>query len=169
MRKNVFGRKFKRDINERKALFKSLLSSLVLYGRIKTTEAKAKAIKGEIDSLVTKAKKGGNNIANLLQVYLIPQAIEKLMTEVAPRFQARTSGYTRMIRLGRRLADNAPLVQIEWVEMDTEVSNDTQKTEKAVLKKEKKEVVLKAETKKIKSTTAKKRSRKPKIQEEKSK
>ncbi len=60
MRKNVFGRKLKRDKNERKALFKSLMSALVLNERIKTSEAKAKAIRPEIEKLVTKAKKGGN-------------------------------------------------------------------------------------------------------------
>ena len=58
MRKNVFGRQLKRDTNERKALFKSLISSLVLTGGIKTTEEKAKAIRGDVDKIITKAKKG---------------------------------------------------------------------------------------------------------------
>ena len=61
MRKNVFGRHLKRDTNERKALFKSLISSLVLYGRIKTTEEKAKAVKGQIDKIITRAKKDPEN------------------------------------------------------------------------------------------------------------
>ena len=60
MKKNVFGKQLKRDMNERKALFKNLLTSLVMEESIKTTEAKAKAIKGAADKLVTKAKKGGN-------------------------------------------------------------------------------------------------------------
>ena len=59
MRKHVFGRHLKRDANERKALFKNLLTSLVIEERITTTEAKAKAIKAAADKLVTKAKKGG--------------------------------------------------------------------------------------------------------------
>ena len=57
MKKNVFGRQFKRDANERKALFKNLLTSLVMQERIQTTEAKAKAIKAAADKLVTRAKK----------------------------------------------------------------------------------------------------------------
>ena len=60
MRKNVFGRQFKRDANERKALFKNLLTSLILHERIKTTPAKAKAIRAAADKLITKAKKGGD-------------------------------------------------------------------------------------------------------------
>ena len=59
MKKHVFGRHFKRDANERKALFKNLLTSLVIEERITTTEAKAKAIRAKADKLVTKAKKGG--------------------------------------------------------------------------------------------------------------
>lgn len=57
MRKNVFGRRLKRDANERKSLFKSLMTSLVLDEKIKTTEAKAKSIKSKVEKLVTKAKK----------------------------------------------------------------------------------------------------------------
>ena len=67
MRKNVFGRQFKRDKNERAALFKGLISSLVLHERIKTTEEKAKAIKGEVDKIITKAKKGDLAARHLLQ------------------------------------------------------------------------------------------------------
>ena len=92
MKKNVFGRKFKRDKNERKALFKGLMSSLVLNERIKTTEEKAKAIKGSIEKLVTKVKNEGTNVQNLLQDYLHPEAIQKLINEVAPRFKERKGG-----------------------------------------------------------------------------
>ena len=70
MKKNVFGRKFKRDRNERKALFKSLMSSLILNERIETTEAKAKAIKGDVDKLITRAKKNSLNQAKIFQAKL---------------------------------------------------------------------------------------------------
>jgi len=116
MKKNVFGRKFKRDKNERKALFKGLMSSLVLNERIKTTEEKAKAIKGSIEKLVTKVKNEGTNVQNLLQDYLHPEAIQKLINEVAPRFKERKGGYTRLIKLGRRFSDDASVVLIEWTE-----------------------------------------------------
>lgn len=116
MRKNVFGRKFKRDKNERKALLKSLMSSFVLVERIKTTEQKAKAIKGQIEKLVTLANKEKDARRNLFDKYLAPRAFEKLIRDVAPRFKQRPGGYTRIIRVGRRTTDSASLVMLEWVE-----------------------------------------------------
>ncbi|OGH20091.1 MAG: 50S ribosomal protein L17 [Candidatus Levybacteria bacterium RIFCSPHIGHO2_02_FULL_37_13] len=115
MRKNVFGRQFKRDKNERAALFKGLISSLVLHERIKTTEEKAKAIKGEVDKIITKAKKGDLAARHLLQGQLAKKEVEKLILEIAPRFNGRQGGYTRTIRIGRRFSDNAQMVLMEWV------------------------------------------------------
>ena len=114
MRKNVFGRHFKRDKNERRSLFKGLISSLILRERIKTTEEKAKAIKGEVDKIITKAKKGEALARHLLQKQLPKKEIEKLILEIAPRFNGRQGGYTRIIRIGRRRSDNAPMVLMEW-------------------------------------------------------
>lgn len=116
MRKNVFGRQLKRDRNERKALFKSLLTSLVLYERIQTSEAKAKAIKGDADKLITKAKKGGLHAYRLLEPDLATVAVKKLLNTIAPRFTNRQGGYTRIIRVGKRLKDNSPEVILEWTE-----------------------------------------------------
>ncbi len=116
MKKKVFGRKFKRDKNERKALFKSLMSSLVLNERIQTSEAKAKAIRGEIEKLVTKAKKGGNAAYLVIEKTLTRPAFEKLTKEIGPRFKKRAGGYTRIIRIGEKFGDNAPLVLMEWTE-----------------------------------------------------
>lgn len=116
MRKQVFGRRFKRDTNERKALFKGLMSSLVLHGRIVTTEAKAKAIKGQADKLVTLAKKYKNQSRRHVSPYLTESAIETFITRVAPSFENRQGGYTRIIRKGQRLADNAMMAVIEWTE-----------------------------------------------------
>jgi large subunit ribosomal protein L17 len=118
MKKNVFGRKFKRDVNERKALFKSLMSSLVLQERIKTTEAKAKSIKGDVDKLITTVKKNQDNARRFLAKSLHPDALEKLVTKVAPRFKNRQGGYTRIIRLGKRVSDHAQMVVMEWVEKE---------------------------------------------------
>ncbi len=122
MKKHVFGRKFKRDANERKALFKNLLTSLVLEERIKTTEAKAKAIKGAADKLITKAKKEGVNVYKSLHPDINQEAVLKLMSEIAPRFAGRQGGYTRIIKVGkRRVADNAEMVYLEWTERSSEV------------------------------------------------
>jgi len=116
MKKNVFGRKLKRDRNERKALFKSLMSSLILHEKIETTEAKAKAIKSEIERLVTKAKMGGNAAELVLEKSLSRPAFEKILKEIGPRFSKRQGGYTRLIKLGNRFGDDAPVVILEWVE-----------------------------------------------------
>ncbi len=116
MRKNVFGRKFKRDKNQRQALFKGLMSSLVMYGKIKTTEAKAKAIKGEFDKLVTRARKESRLAKRLLEPHLTPKALDKFISEVVPEFRDRNSGFTKTVRLGNRLKDNASLVLMTWTD-----------------------------------------------------
>ncbi len=116
MRKNIFGRQFSRDTNQRKSLFKSLISSLILDESIKTTLEKAKAIKGDVDKIVNKAKKGDNTLKiQLLQRHLGIDAMNKVIKDIAPRFKDRSSGYTRIIKLGRRFSDNAAMVIMEWV------------------------------------------------------
>src|SRR5476649_1944344 len=119
MRKNVFGRQLKRDKNQRAALIKGLLSSLVFYERIKTTHAKAKAIKGDADKVVTKAKQGGLRAYQLLEPQLSHDAVRKLIDEIAPRFMQRQGGYTRITKIGNRGKDNAAMVMMEWTELGT--------------------------------------------------
>jgi large subunit ribosomal protein L17 len=114
MKKNVFGRQFKRDANERKALFKNLLTSLVMEERIQTTEAKAKAIKAAADKLVTRAKKGGATAERFLAPKVNSNAVTKLINDIAPRFTTRQGGYTRIFKVKNRIADNAPQVLMEW-------------------------------------------------------
>ncbi len=115
MRKQVFGRKFKRDKNERKALFSGLISAMVLNSSIKTTEEKAKAVRGDIEKMVTKAKKGEGS-RRLLQSMLTKSEIDKMINEIAPRFKNRPGGYTRLIKTGRRFNDDASMVIMQWVE-----------------------------------------------------
>lgn len=166
MRKNIFGRKFKRDINERKALFKGLISSLILKESIKTTEEKAKAIKGSIDKIITKAKKGGN-LARFLSSDISDEALKKLVNEVAPRFKERTSGYTKMAKLGRRFSDNASMVILTLSE--TAVLVPTVISPRKV-KEEKKEVNQSKESKvKEKPKRAAKKESKPKTKTVKAK
>jgi len=116
MRKNVFGRQFSRDTNERKSLFKSLISSLILKESIQTTSEKAKAIKGDVDKLINQAKRGDEKLATqFLQRTLGIEAMTKVIKDLAPRLKDRTSGYTRIIKMGRRFSDNAAMVVMEWV------------------------------------------------------
>lgn len=119
MRKNYFGRQLKRDANERKALFKGLVSQLVIHERVKTTEAKAKAIRGLAEKLVTKSRKEALLAHKLLQPYLTAEALKKMISDIGPRFVNRQGGYTRIVKLQNRFSDNADMAIIEWVEKGT--------------------------------------------------
>lgn len=117
MRHRVSGKKLGRNRNERKALFKNLTSSLILHGEIKTTEAKAKAIKRLVDKLVTRAKQQTLSARRLLTAFLQDKkVVSRLVDEIAPKFKERQSGFTRILRLGKREGDQAMMVKIEFVE-----------------------------------------------------
>jgi large subunit ribosomal protein L17 len=116
MRKNVFGRQFKRDLNERTALFKGLISSLVIHEEIRTTEQKAKSVRGLAEKLVTKSRKEKLLAHSLLQPYLTPEALKKMISDIGPRFANRPGGYTRITKLPNRFSDNADMVTLSWVE-----------------------------------------------------
>lgn len=110
-------RKFGRKRNVRNALIRSLAISLVRHGKIETTEAKAKELRPYIESLVTKAKV--DTVANrrLVASRLINQENEtkKLFTDIATKYKDTQGGYTRIIKLGSRLSDAAPMAIIEFV------------------------------------------------------
>lgn len=157
MRKNVFGRRFKRDSNERKSLFKSLMTSLVLDEKIQTTEAKAKSIKGHIEKLVTKAKKREGEAKRFLSAHLMPAAVDKVIDRIAPQFKNRQGGYTRIVRLGNRVSDSASIVVMEWVE-------EIVKSEKLNVKSLEKNKNRRQEAKPRKKTASKTPTRKIKAQ-----
>ena len=116
MRHQVYGRKLNRTSKQRKALFKNLVSSLFERGAIETTEAKAKSIKGLVDTLIHKAQQGSVATARVLASFFGTRAIvARLMNEIAPAMKDRVSGFTRIIRLGNRRGDNAETVRIELV------------------------------------------------------
>lgn len=151
MRKQVFGRKFKRDRNERQALFKGLISSLVMHERIQTTEEKAKAIRSQTEKLVTKAKKQGDASRVHLQEFLNGNALAKMINDIGPRFANRNGGYTRIIKTGNRIKDNAAMAIIEWTEIVAVTTKPTEpRTKRAATKKAtvtKKQATKKNETK----------------------
>ena len=153
MRKRNFGRHLKRTTNQRKGLFRSLMNSLILNERIKTTEAKAKSVKSEIEKLVTKAKNDGEMGKNVLLSHLPNESIvNKLIVDIAPRFKERPGGYTRILRLEKRLKDNSQMVLLEWVEKGAVLAttanpNKRVKKEKTV-KEPKKKIEKKVEKKK---------------------
>ena len=117
MRHGYKGRALNRPTDERRALLRSLMGSLVRYERITTTEARAKELRRHIEKLITVARRGDVHSRRLALATLPdPPAVSKLFDLVAPRFKERPGGYTRITRLGLRKGDGARLAQIEFVE-----------------------------------------------------
>lgn len=114
MRHNVSGNTLNRDTNAKRALVRGLIAALIQRGRIETTEAKAKAIKGEIDKLVTLAMKKTNASVNKLNEFFGTKEIVDMLLKLVESFGKRTSGFTRMYKTNIRKGDNAQLVMIEW-------------------------------------------------------
>jgi large subunit ribosomal protein L17 len=113
------GRKLGRDAAHRKALFSNMAGSLFEHGRIRTTEAKAKELRPIAERLITLARKDPADVAAQRQAvaYLRSKdAVHRLFHEVAPRFTERPGGYTRIVKLGPRPGDAAPMAYIELVD-----------------------------------------------------
>ena len=116
MRHQKRGRKFGRVKKVRLALKRSLLSALILKERIRTTEAKAKELRPQIEKLVTLAKRADFN-SRRLALRRLPDAaaVIKLMRDLAPKYSERKGGYVRITKLGPRKSDNARMAIIEFV------------------------------------------------------
>jgi large subunit ribosomal protein L17 len=103
-----------RDTEQRKSLFKNLIQALFEHGSIETTEAKAKAIKGIADKLIHRAQEGTMPARRVLQRFFgTRKAVNVLVDQVAPAMKDRTSGYTRIVRLGKRRGDDSMMVKME--------------------------------------------------------
>jgi large subunit ribosomal protein L17 len=113
----VDGRKLSRKQGPRLALYKNLTVSVLRYERVKTTEAKAKEIRGRVERMITLAKRGdlAARRAVISEFPNEPLVVRKLFDEIAPKYADRTSGYTRIVRIGQRSGDAAEIVQIELV------------------------------------------------------
>ena len=110
------GRKLQRAAGPRKALIRGQLTSLVLHEGITTTEAKAKEVAPHFERLVTYAKKGTLAGGRSLRRHLLSEnAAQKMLLEIAPAFADRQGGYTRIVKLGNRLGDNAPMARLSLV------------------------------------------------------
>jgi large subunit ribosomal protein L17 len=132
----VAGRQLGRNINQRKSLFKSLINSLIQGEEIKTTQAKAKAIQGLFDKLVTRGKLGTIHARRLLHAFLQDKSsVNKLVDELVPRFGTRPSGFTSITKLGRRRGDNAEVVKIALVDPKVEEPKTKEPKVKAAAKK----------------------------------
>ena len=117
MRHQKTRHKLSRDSAHRKALLKNLCKEIIEHERIKTSEAKAKAVKPEVEKLITLAKRGDLH-ARRQALSALGQdkfAVYKLFEEVAPRYSTRPGGYTRILKLGARQGDATEMVLLELV------------------------------------------------------
>jgi large subunit ribosomal protein L17 len=111
------GKKLGRDSSHRKALYSNLAGALIEHGRIKTTEAKAKAVKPLVEQMITLGRRGDLHARRqALSVLRSQDVVHQLFADVAPRFSDRPGGYTRIVKLGPRYGDAAQMVYLELVD-----------------------------------------------------
>jgi large subunit ribosomal protein L17 len=124
MRHRVAGYKLGRQKDQRRALRRNLVKQLFEHERIRTTRAKAQAVRGQAERLITLAKRGNDaGDAQMVHARRLAAArlndaelVKKLFDDIAPRFEDRPGGYTRIIKLGQRKGDAAEMVFLELIE-----------------------------------------------------
>jgi len=124
MRHKIAGKKLSRGKDERIALRKNLVKQLFEHERIRTTRAKAEAVRGQAEKMITLAKRGnkaeGAQAVHIKRLAIArlgdKEIVTKLFDDIAPRFENRQGGYTRMVKMGPRYGDSAEMVLLELVE-----------------------------------------------------
>lgn len=163
MRHSYYGKKLSRTKNERRRLFQGLARDMILRGRITTTLAKAKAVQPLIEKIITNAKKGTNaGVNEVRKVLADKKSVDAFLKDAKTRFADRTSGYTRIIKLGIMRSDASNMATLSFVDerVETDVipmkkgNKKEGKVEGKKVKIEKKPKIVKADIKKTK--TAKK-------------
>lgn len=151
MRHRVFGKKLSRTANERRRLFRGLANDLIIQGRIRTTFAKAKAVQPLVERLITKARIGTEaKRREILAVLSNKEATRLLMKYAKEIFVDRTSGFTQIIKLGRRRGDNTEEALLQFV--DALLQKEEKQLEKKQNKKKSIKESKRSTTKKEKST-----------------
>jgi large subunit ribosomal protein L17 len=124
MRHKIAGKRLSRSKDQRRALRRTMVNQLFTHERIRTTKAKAQAIRGQAERLITLAKRG-NAAGDEKMVHARrlaaarmdnPELVQKLFDDIAPRYEDRAGGYTRMLKLGPRYGDSAEMVILELIE-----------------------------------------------------
>ena len=119
MRHHRAGKKLGRDTAQRKALYSGLAGALIEHGRIKTTEAKAKAVKPVAEQMITLGRRGDLAARRQALSFLRSKDVVKtLFDDVGPRFKERPGGYARIVKIGPRPGDAADMVYLELVDFD---------------------------------------------------
>jgi large subunit ribosomal protein L17 len=117
MRHKVAGRQLSRESSHRNLMLRNLVKDLLKHESIKTTEAKAKETRRSAERMITLGKDGTLHARRLAFKFLNDKHITaKVFEDIAPRYASRSGGYTRILKLGRRLGDGAEVVQLELVE-----------------------------------------------------
>ena len=99
-----------------RAMYRNLVTDLLGYEKIRTTEAKAKKVRGLAEEMITLGKKGGLHARRQALSFIFDKEVtDKVFNELSQRYTSRPGGYTRIIKLGQRLGDGAPMVQLELV------------------------------------------------------
>ena len=128
MRHLKSGRKLNRTASHRKALFRNMVTSLLLHEEVHTTDAKAKELRRYVDRVITLGKRGTlharRQAASVLRGRTV---VKKLFDDIAPRFQDRPGGYTRITKIGSRRGDNAPISLIELTDRGDKAKSEGEK------------------------------------------
>ena len=144
------GRKFNhlgRTASHRKAMLSNMAASLVIHKRINTTVAKAKALKKYVEPLVTRAKLDSTHNRRMAFSYLqSKEAVTELFKEISLKVGDRPGGYTRIIKTGTRLGDNAEMCMIELVDFNEIYGNEVKKTPKKSTRRRSKKTVQESES-----------------------
>jgi len=137
MRHRVDGRLFGRTANQRKALLRGLVASLLEHQRIETTVQKAKEVKRIAERMITLGIRGDLHAKRLALSYLHNNraAIAKLFSEIAPRFSGRNGGYLRIVQTRNRVRDASPMAVLEFIDYEEIRKSKEVESEKKVLKK----------------------------------
>ncbi len=160
MRHQKAGKKLNRTGSHRDAMFRNMVTSLFMHGRVQTTDAKAKELRRWADRMITLAKRGDLHARRqALSVVRSKVVVHKLFEEASERFGLRAGGYTRVIKAGRRVGDSAPISIVEFVGLEGKKDKRKQKrkTAKENGGESKKKAATDSKEKKVKESKSKKK------------
>ena len=137
MRHRKDGKKLGRTSSHRWAMFRNMVTSLLEHEKIQTTDVKAKELRRLAEKIITLAKTGDLHSRRLANAVIRKRVVsQKLFDDLAPRYQNRAGGYLRIIKLGYRMGDNAPISQVELLPGDDKKKKKKKTTTKKVSKSE---------------------------------
>ncbi|MFC1632971.1 50S ribosomal protein L17 [Patescibacteria group bacterium] len=116
MRHRKKGKILGRTSQKRRAMMRNLTASVFMYGSVKTTEAKAKTVQPIVEKLITIGKKGDQAAQRRVNAYLKEPAAQKALFDAVPRYKERNGGYTRIVRVGKRVHDGATMARIALID-----------------------------------------------------